>query len=69
MTQTKRKRAPGAGHPRGHTLPKTGQLFQIPPVKVPAETIERLKSQPGTISDFIRSAIAEKWEREKTETE
>jgi len=66
MTETKKRtRAKGAGRKRGKTLPPTGQLVQIPPVKVPLETLERLKSQPGAMSDFIRAAIAEKWEREK----
>jgi len=69
MTQTKKKRAPGAGHPRGHTLPKEGKLVQMPPVKMTAEMLNYVKSQPGTTADFIRALILEKWEREKNETE
>jgi len=69
MIETKKKRAPGAGHPRGHTLPQTGPLFQMPPVKMTAEMLDYVKSQPGTTADFIRALILEKWAREKTETE
>ena len=60
MTETKRKRAPGAGHPRGHTLPKTGTLVQMPPVKVTAEMLKFVRSQKEPLSDFIRGLLLEK---------
>ena len=60
LQNKKRKRAPGAGHPRGHTLPKTGTLVQMPPVKVTAEMLKFVKSQKEPLSDFIRGLILEK---------
>ena len=60
LQNKKRKRAPGAGHPRGHTLPKIGTLVQMPPVKVTAEMLKFVKSQPEPLSDFIRAMILEK---------
>jgi len=60
LQNKKRKRAPGAGHPRGHTLPKTGTLVQMPPVKVTAEMLKFVKSQPEPLSDFIRGLLLEK---------
>jgi hypothetical protein len=56
----KKKRAPGAGHPRGHTLPKTGTLVQMPPVKVTAEMLKFVRSQKEPLSDFIRGLLLEK---------
>lgn len=60
LQNKKRKRAPGAGHPRGHTLPKTGTLVQMPPVKVTAEMLKFVRSQKEPLSDFIRGLLLEK---------
>ena len=65
LQNKKRKRAPGAGHPRGHTLPKIGTLVQMPPVKVTAEMLKFVKSQPEPLSDFIRAMILEKMQHER----
>ena len=56
----KKKRAPGAGHPRGATLPPGVPLVQLSPVKVTAEMLKFVKSQPEPLSDFIRAMILEK---------
>lgn len=61
MTNTnKKKRAPGAGHPRGATLPPGVPLVQLSPVKVTKEMLDFVKSQPEPLSDFIRAMILEK---------
>ena len=65
MTQPKRKRAPGAGHPRGATLPRGVPLVQLSPVKVTKEMLDFVKSQKEPLSDFIRAMILEKMQHER----
>ena len=60
----KKKRAPGAGHPRGATLPPGVPLVQLSPVKVTAEMLKFVKSQPEPLSDFIRAMILEKMQQQ-----
>lgn len=63
MKPTKRKRAPGGGKKRGHTLPPGVPAKRLPPILVADETLTFLRSQPS-ISDYVRAAIDEKRERE-----
>ena len=65
MTNTnKKKRAPGAGHPRGATLPPGVPLVQLSPVKVTKEMLDFVKSQPEPLSDFIRGLLLEKMQQQ-----
>jgi hypothetical protein len=59
----KRKRAPGAGHPRGPTLPPGAPTKTLSQILVTVEMFNFLKSKG--VSDYVRAAIAEKMEREK----
>jgi len=60
LQNKKRKRAPGAGHPRGATLPPGVPLVQLSPVKVTAEMLKFVRSQKEPLSDFIRGLLLEK---------
>lgn len=59
----KKQRAPGAGRKRDPTLPEGVPIAKLPPIWIPAETLNFLRSLES-LSAFVRAAIAEKRQRE-----